>query len=109
MTVESFNRSFRHASEALRLNLVPYQARHGGATHDRWDKSRSLEEVRKRGRWRSEQSTRRYEKHGKLQGKLIALHPDTLGHLAWCARHIDALLSGNLRLSKGPSFAQAGV
>lgn len=107
VTVESFNRAFRAAAAELGLDLVPYQARHGGATHDRWDRTRSLEEVRKRGRWRSEQSTRRYEKHGKLQGKLGALPPATLAHLVWCAKNVDALLSGTVLLSQGPPPAAA--
>lgn len=108
VSIESFNRAFRAAAATLALDLVPYQARHGGATHDRWDQSRSLEEVRKRGRWRSEQSTRRYEKHGKLQGRLGAMAPATLSHLVWCTKNFDALLSGTMRVSHSPTPAAAG-
>ena len=48
------------------LKLSPYSLRHGGASEDRAMNERSLLEVQKRGGWRSFQSVRRYEKHGRL-------------------------------------------
>ena len=43
-----------------------YGLRHGGASHDRSLKTRCLAEIQQRGGWRSFQSVRRYEKHGRL-------------------------------------------
>ena len=56
ITTIKFNKIFRECSTSLGLVLVLYQARHGGASGDRADKTRPLEEVRKRGRWSREQS-----------------------------------------------------
>ena len=50
-----------------KVKYVMYQARHGGPSHDRREKLRSLPEVRQRGRWLTEQSLRRYEAHARLQ------------------------------------------
>lgn len=77
----SCNHVSKRCAAELNLSLAPHQARHRGATHDRWDRARSLEEVRKRVRWRSEYSTRRYERHWKLQERLGSLHPSTLENL----------------------------
>ena len=96
VTATKFNKVFRECSTSLGLVLVPYQARHGGASGDRADKTRPLEEVRKRGRWSCEHSTRRYEKHGKLQGKLAALPMPLLKHLSYVTTNIDEILSGRL-------------
>ena len=46
-------------------SVVPYQWRHSGASIDRLKKSRTLDEVRKRGFWKSHKSHMRYEKAGR--------------------------------------------
>jgi len=64
------------AAEAGVGHLSPtlYSMRHGGASHDRMINRRPLDEVRKRGRWQTARSVRRYEKHGRL-----SLHVQLLG------------------------------
>ena len=55
------------------MNVItthPYSVRHGGASSDALWRTRSLIEIQKRGRWRSEKSVRRYEKHSRLLTKL---------------------------------------
>ena len=49
-----------------RNHAVLYQLRHSGPSHDRLHKLRSLSEVKKRGRWVSDSSVKRYEAHAKL-------------------------------------------
>lgn len=88
----TFNAAFRVACKRLRLELVPYQTRHGGASADRAEKFRSLEEVRKRGKWHTESSTRRYEKHGKLQAKLAALPAALLSHMVYVEEHLEDIM-----------------
>ena len=44
-----------------------YRLRHGGASHDVAIELRSLAEVKKRGRWVSDSSVRRYSKAIRLQ------------------------------------------
>jgi hypothetical protein len=50
-----------------RVSYVLYQARHGGPSHDRREKLRTMEEVKRRGRWESDRSLKRYEAHAKVQ------------------------------------------
>lgn len=98
----SFNKHFREAARCLQLDVVPYQARHGGASGGRADRFRSLDEVRKRGRWRSEASTRRYEKHGKLQAKLAAMPDKMRRHMGDVAQHIEAIMRLTRRAPPAP-------
>ena len=70
-----------------------YGLRHGGASHEMLTGVRSLSELMKRGRWRSEASVKRYEKGGRVNQVLNALPPpllekavqaaDTVGDLLW--------------------------
>ena len=50
-----------------------YQLRHGGPSHDRRSRTRSLAEVKQRGRWASDTSVRRYEAHARLQQEEASL------------------------------------
>eukprot|EP00438_Fugacium_kawagutii_P017670 Skav211267 [mRNA] locus=scaffold2429:526:2325:+ [translate_table: standard] len=49
-----------------RNHAVLYQLRHSGPSYDRSTKSRSLQDVKKRGRWATDSSVKRYEAHAKL-------------------------------------------
>ena len=50
-----------------------YQARHTGASLDRLEERISLEEVKRRGRWRAETSVRRYEKRALIQEVYLSM------------------------------------
>ena len=59
---------YEQACETLGiLDQSLYRLRHGGASHDRATLQRSLEAVKKRGRWAADGSVRRYEKGVRLQ------------------------------------------
>lgn len=77
------------------LSVVPYMFRHSGASHDRSAGLRSLNEVRKRGRWATEQSVRRYEKGGRLAQQFASLPPEVQNRAARAEANIMAILSGN--------------
>ncbi|CAK9105668.1 unnamed protein product [Durusdinium trenchii] len=47
-------------------HCVLYQLRHSGPSHDRMTKARSLVDIKKRGRWLSDSSVRRYEAAARL-------------------------------------------
>ena len=53
----------------------PYRLRHGGASTDFALGRRTLEQVQRRGRWKSAASVRRYEKGGRLSQLMFALPP----------------------------------
>ena len=65
--------------------VVLYQLRHGGASDEIITGDRSVEEVRRRGRWKSEASVRRYSKPSMLHRLLGKLSPQHLefGGQAW--------------------------
>ena len=77
-----------------RFHLVTYQARHGGATRDILLKRRDLEEVRKRGHWRTYTSLCRYEKSGRVQKVLQLTPPAVLAYCQSVENRVGQLLAG---------------
>jgi hypothetical protein len=67
----------------------PYRLRHGGASRDFLLKRRSLEEIQRRGRWKSFSSVRRYEKGGRLNQLLHLLPEDKLKAVVQAADNIE--------------------
>ena len=70
--------SFGEAVEACGLAALRpclYSLRRGGASEDFLRKRRSLDEVQRRGRWRTEKSVRRYTKEAKLLSELHRIDP----------------------------------
>ena len=69
-TLEQMRRVFLKIAMHIGIgkwNPVLYMARHTGASLDRLEQRISLEEVRRRGRWVSESSVRRYETRALIQ------------------------------------------
>ena len=102
-------RQFHEAS--LVAGLAPlgpptlYQCRHGGASHELLARQRPLDEIRKRGRWRTDASVARYEKGGRIQQQLGRLPERLLHHLRRCERRVGAILQGTWLPSAAPVVA----
>ena len=95
-----YRKAFSKAAKRLGLEqwcLTTYQARHGGATRDILLQRREMEEVRKRGHWKTYSSVRRYEKSGRVQRVLGETAPQVL---TWCQEAAEKLPS-TLRGSRG--------
>lgn len=60
------------------LSPVPYSLRHSGASNDAYDAERDMRSIKKRGRWRSESSVRRYEKGSLLSREAAKLSKKVL-------------------------------
>ena len=60
------------------LKPVRYSLRHGGASDDLLCRRRSLEEVKKRGQWRTDQSLRRYGKETKALAEMYKIPSNIL-------------------------------
>lgn len=90
----SYLKVFRQACEDLKLQLVPYQARHSGPSIDRAKNARTQEEVRKRGNWASRQSVARYEKAGRLAATWQKLDVDTQLTCRSAERYIEEIMLG---------------
>ena len=68
ITLNQYESLFRRASREMgieEVKLTPHVVRHAGPSRDRLDRSRTLQEIQRRGRWRCVQSMNRYEKEGK--------------------------------------------
>ena len=76
------------------FQLVPYSGRHAGPSGDRARNLRSLEEIRKRGRWGSGRTVQRYEQRARLAEQLNRLDLQTRNRAIECERRIEAVLEG---------------
>ena len=86
---------FRRTTQRLGVQVVPYQARHSGASCDRAENVRSLEATQKRGQWASQKSVKRYEKAGRVNMSWQELSPELQAHCMHCAKIIpDVVLHG---------------
>ena len=98
MEQPEMSRLFLWAGQRLRvpskMGLCMYMLRHSGASHDFGTKSRTLLEIKRRGRWRSDDSVRRYEKGGRLSSQLRSLGDSLRAHSLNCARSIDKVVGG---------------
>ena len=107
LTAGQFKEQFAMGCEALgmgALNLCSYQLRHGGASRDALLQRRPLEEIRKRGRWTSHQSVRRYEKSGRVQKAMAETPPEIQTFCRWAADGIQEVLHGKCALRTPPGL-----
>jgi hypothetical protein len=71
-----FVKAFKEALSFWKLEWLGatlYSLRHGGASWDLLHKQRTLPEIKKRGRWASDTSLRRYVKESRLQHQISKL------------------------------------
>ena len=97
VTPSSFTTLFKTAASQAGLapwNLSLYVLRHSGPSHDILAGLRTLLEVKRRGRWLSDQSVRRYEKSSRVTSRLQTLDGQTLTHLQKCDEQLEAALKG---------------
>jgi integrase len=77
ITMDVWSKAFSAACLQLGVpatNVIHlYRLRHGGASHDAAEKVRTLEEIQKRGGWRSFSSVARYSKPARLNAQINAL------------------------------------
>lgn len=80
-------------------NLSPYVLRHTGPSHDHLSHLRSLPEIKRRGRWASDTSLRRYEKSSQVTARLESLPVKTLAFLQLADFEIPTLIAKQSRPS----------
>ena len=76
------------------LGVVPYTARHTGASLGRLEDNLSLAEVQRRGRWKAEASVRRYEKRTMAQEVAHMLSAHTRAYCMRTSSLLPARLEG---------------
>ena len=94
LSVTQLNALWRRAvvlAGVKELDQVPYHMRHTGVSHELVTGRRSLAECKRRGRWGSDKSLRRFAKGGRL-GEQLARHPPCIReHCSDCHALIGAI------------------
>ena len=91
-----------HQCHLENLGLHTYSFRHGGPSHDRAIKFRSLGDIQKRGRWASPASVRRYEKAGRVQKTVNAAARTARAYAQAAVRQLYGVLQGVKRPLRPP-------
>ena len=71
-----------------------YQLRHGGASHELLSGARDINGIKKRGRWLSDTSLRRYEKGGRVAQQMARLPVNLQQACTLAAERIGDILDG---------------
>ena len=87
------------------VEVEMYSLRHSGPSADRLKHRRPLLEVKKRGRWRSDTSLRRYEKGAYAAVQLGRCSAELLRFAERCATLLPAVLAGSCAPLLPPSLA----
>ena len=96
-TYAEFNKEFTRARRKLRIKrLVPYQARHSGASIDLCLLYRSIPEVKGRGRWASEKSMLRYNRAAKLAQSMKQFDQRQQDFFVAAERQLEELFFGKV-------------
>ena len=95
VTAEEDIRQFDAIIQDLRLQALQpsrYSLRHAGASEDLLGKRRTVEEVKKRGRWVADSSLKRYGKETRLQTELNKVDPAIVNFGRQVHDNIEAVL-----------------
>ena len=102
----ALRQALTEATQALRLqklgDMHPYRLRHTGASVDFALKARRLEEVQRRGRWRTTTSLRRYEHGARLNELFNRLPPAVRQYAQHCSAQLNNVLLGKAKPSRAP-------
>jgi len=93
VTAADVTKGLAKAAAKFGLKAHPYQLRHGGASHDFATGARGLEAIRRRGRWQSWHSLRRYEKGARTTEMLHQLRSKDQALASRCADCLPALVA----------------
>ena len=89
---QSFFEVFRRATNNIGIYAVPYQMRHSGPSLDLVQGIRDITSCRKRGRWATMTSLKRYEKHGRLNDTWRLLSPGTQAYCLTCKHDAEGYI-----------------
>ena len=102
-----YSKVFQEVTEALGLDVTPYQMRHSGPSIDRSKDLRPLIEVQKRGRWKSHKSLARYEKSARLAANFQQLPLPVQQHCLLAESLLEDVMCGRARAPLPPSKQRA--
>ena len=91
---QQFRHLYEQAVAMTRLGHIvqhPYCLRHGGASHDMLTKERSLQEIKNRGRWRSDAPLRRYQKAARALQQEQRMDQNMREYGQWVSANLEEL------------------
>ena len=94
--VKAFRDTARLEQFPVLGNPALYPLKRGGMPHESLHGARSLLSARKRGRWASDSSHRRYERDGRINKQIARLSPSQQTKAQLAERSIGGILSGTL-------------
>ena len=106
LSYREYTEQFKRVCELTGVDILEphlYSLRHGGSSHDYLVKKVPLDEVKRRGRWRADQSVRRYEKASLVAREVSRLPQATRLFGVAVEEKLEQLLLGQWR----PSIAEA--
>ena len=86
------------------LAATPYSLRHGGASHDALTGRRPLGEIKKKGRWRSDASVRRYENSALALAELAKIPEQTHAYSKLVQTHLSAIILNQRPAPRPPAL-----
>ena len=88
--------AMKEVAELMRipLKVFPYQLRHTGASTDFSTGDRLIADIKRRGRWWADQSTRRYERASQLTRLLQSIPEPALSYCLEAARGLPSVIYG---------------
>ena len=103
---------FKEALAALNmidLNAVRYGMKYGGASPDLLSGARSLQEVKRRGVWKSDSSLKRYGKETRAMSEVHKTLKNSMEYGKRVSAQLPEVLLGTMRLPPHPCPLQAVV
>ena len=91
----SLNHKLQTAAEAWGLgawNVTAYLLRHTGPSHDHLNRLRPLAEIKRRGRWGSDRSVKRYEEAALVTGMLASIPAPVVKRMRECEAEVPGML-----------------
>ena len=100
---QDFAKQFSRTRRRLRIKkLLPYQARHSGASIDLCLRHRTIPEVKNRGRWASDKSMLRYNKAATLAQSLKQFDAKQLAFFRAAEARLEALFLAQVKAEDLP-------
>jgi integrase len=90
-----------------RWRSSPHTLRHSGPSSDSLAQRRCLDDIRRRGRWRTIESLRRYEKGARLGSRLQELDADQLRFVLWCSANLENIMLKNMAVHVPPGIVKS--
>ena len=101
VTPETFRRHWREVAEALGMSWFPppHCLRHTGPSEDAFSGRRTLEDIRRRGRWSQIKSVQRYAKPHALVSHRAQLDPAVKARGSWLEENFSSMLKCSIEKS----------